>query len=108
LEEHKKISYKREVDGHGIEIIIWDKDQFMNAKEWEYALRKYSTFIIQGKMGEHNLNDINYFKDQTITDFNSGNKTGLHDAVVENVDGVIYLVEKEGVNLQEDTTFNNV
>jgi hypothetical protein len=25
---------------------------------------------------------------------------------VDNVDGVIYLVEKEGVNLQEDTTFN--
>jgi hypothetical protein len=25
---------------------------------------------------------------------------------VDNIDGVIYLVEKEGVNLQEETTFN--
>jgi hypothetical protein len=57
-------------------------------------------------MAELNPNDINYIKAQSITDPNTGNKTSLHDAVVENVEGVVYLVEKEGVNLQEDTTFN--
>jgi hypothetical protein len=71
----------------------------MNPEEWELTLRKYSTFVIQDKMAELNPNDINYFKGQTITDPNTGNKTSLHD-------GVIYLVENEGVNLQEDTTFN--
>jgi hypothetical protein len=57
-------------------------------------------------MVELSPNDIKYFKGQSITDPNTGNKTSLHDAVVDNVDSVIYLVEKEGVNLQEDTTFN--
>jgi hypothetical protein len=57
-------------------------------------------------MAELNPNDINYFKVQTTTNPNTGNKTSLHDAVVENVDGVIYLVKKERVNLQEVTTFN--
>jgi hypothetical protein len=36
----KKISYQGEVDGHGIDTIIWGEDQFMNPEEWEYALRK--------------------------------------------------------------------
>jgi hypothetical protein len=57
-------------------------------------------------MAEINLNDINTFKSQTITVPNTGNKTSLHDAVVENVDGVIYLIEREGVNVEEDTTFD--
>jgi hypothetical protein len=74
-----------------------EKDQFMNPEEWEHSLRKYSSLVLQGKMAELNPNDINYFKGQTITDPNSGNKTTLHYAIVENV---------EGVNLQEDTTFN--
>jgi hypothetical protein len=82
-EAHKKISYKGEVDGHGID-----------------------TIICLTEMAELNPNDINYFKGQTITDLNTGNKISLHDAVVDNVDGVIYLVEKEGVNIQEYTTFN--
>jgi hypothetical protein len=56
-------------------------------------------------MAELNPNDINYFKGQTVTNPNTGNRTRLHDTVVDNVDGVIYLIEKEGVNLQEDTTF---
>jgi hypothetical protein len=55
-------------------------------------------------MTKINPNDINYFKSQTTTDPNSGNKTGLYDDV-ENFDGVIYTIEKEGANLQEDTTF---
>jgi hypothetical protein len=77
----------------------------MNFEEWAYALSIYSTFVIQDETAEHNPNDINYFKGQTITDLNTGNKTSLHDAVVDNVDGVIYLVEKERVNLQADTYF---
>jgi hypothetical protein len=59
------------VDGHGIETIIWGKDQFMNPEEWEYALRKYSSFVIQGKISELNQIDINYFKGQTITNHNT-------------------------------------
>jgi hypothetical protein len=47
---------------YGIDTIIWSKDQFMNLEEWELALRKYSSFVIQGKMVELNPNDINYFK----------------------------------------------
>jgi hypothetical protein len=57
-------------------------------------------------VAEINLNDINYFKGQTMTTLNTGNKTSFHEAVVENVDSVIYLVENEGVNLQKDTTFD--
>jgi hypothetical protein len=58
-------------------------------------------------MPELNPNDINYFKGQTITDPNTGNKSSLHDVSVDNVNSFIYLVEKEGVNLQEDTTTFN-
>jgi hypothetical protein len=87
-------------------LYICGKDQFINLEKWEHVLRKYSSFVIQGKMAEYNPNDINYFKGQTITDPNTGNKTSLYDAVVENVDCVIYLVERERVNLQEDSTFN--
>jgi hypothetical protein len=57
-------------------------------------------------MAKINPNDINYFKGQTITDPNTGNKISLHDVVVENVDGVIYGIEKEGVNVEENTTFD--
>jgi hypothetical protein len=101
----KKI-FLGEVDGHGIDSIIWGKDQLLNPEEWGYALRKYSSLVLDGRMAELNPNDINYFKGQTITDPNTKNKTNPHDAVVENVDGVIYVVEKEGVNLQEDTNFD--
>jgi hypothetical protein len=45
----------------------------MNPEEWEYALRKYSTFVIQGKMAELNPNDINYFKGQIVTNPNTKN-----------------------------------
>jgi hypothetical protein len=78
----------------------------MNPTEWAYALRKYTSFVIQRKVTELNPNDINYFKGQTMTNPNTGNKTSLHDAVVENVDGLIYSIEKEGMNLQKDTTFD--
>jgi hypothetical protein len=64
----------------------------MSAEEWAFALRKYSSLVLQGRMAEMNPNDINYFKGQTIIDPN-GNKQTLHDAVVENVDGVIYAVQ---------------
>jgi hypothetical protein len=57
-------------------------------------------------MADINSNYINYFKSQTITDTNTRNETNLHDAVVENINGVIYLIEKEGVNLEGDTTFD--
>jgi hypothetical protein len=105
-EEYLKKSYKGEVDGHGIEIIASGKSGEMNPEEWEYALRKYSSFVIQCRMAELNPNDIYYFKWQTITDPNTENKTSLHDTVVDYVDSIIYLVEKEGANLQGDTTFN--
>jgi hypothetical protein len=49
-ELHEKISYKREVDGHGIKTIMWGKDQLLNPEEWEYSLRK---------MAELNPNDFN-------------------------------------------------
>jgi hypothetical protein len=78
-EAHKKISCQGEVEGQGIDTIIWGKDQLLNPEEWEYALRKYSSFVIQGKMAELNLNDINYFKGQAITNPNAGNKTSLHE-----------------------------
>jgi hypothetical protein len=61
-EAHKKISYQGVVEGYCIDIIIWGKDFGMNSEEWEYVLRKYSTFVIQGKMAELDPNDINYFK----------------------------------------------
>jgi hypothetical protein len=35
----------------------------------------------------------------------NGNKLSLHDAVVENVDGVIYAVQNEGVNIKENINF---
>jgi hypothetical protein len=38
------------------------KDRDMNPEEWGYALRKYSCFVIQGRIAELNANDINYFK----------------------------------------------
>jgi hypothetical protein len=82
------------------------KDQFINPEEWEGALRKYSSFILQDKMAEINPNDINYFKGQTITDPNIRNGRSIHDGVVENYDCVIYLIEKEGANVKEDTTFD--
>jgi hypothetical protein len=88
-EAYLKKSFQGEVDGHCIETIIWDKDQFMNFEEWANAFRKYSSLVLQGRMAELNPNDINFFKGQTIIDSN-GNKVILHDAVVENVDGVIY------------------
>jgi hypothetical protein len=59
-------------------------------------------------MKELNPNDINYFKGQTITDPNTGEKKSLHDAVVDNVDGLIHLIENEGVKLEEDTTFEKL
>jgi hypothetical protein len=58
------------------------KNQFMNVEKWELALRKYSNFVIEGKMVEVNPNDINYFKNQTITNANTGKKTSLHDIVI--------------------------
>jgi hypothetical protein len=60
LKPHKKILYQGQADGHGVETIIWCKDQFI--KEWELALTKYSTFVLQSKMAEINRNDINYYK----------------------------------------------
>jgi hypothetical protein len=59
---HKKISYRGKVDGHCIDTIIWGRDQFMNPEEWEHTLRKYSSFVIQGKITKLNPNNINYFK----------------------------------------------
>jgi hypothetical protein len=56
-------------------------------------------------MAEINSKDINYFKGHTIINPNSRYKTCVHDAVVENVDGVIYTIEKEGVNVEKDTSF---
>jgi hypothetical protein len=76
----------------------------MNTEEWGNALRKYSSLVLDGRMAEMNPNDINYFKGQTIIDPN-GNKQTLHDAVVENVDGVIYAVQSEGVNIEENINF---
>jgi hypothetical protein len=55
-------------------------------------------------MAELNPNNINFFKQQTIIDPN-GNKVILHDAVVENVDGVIYSVQSVGVNIEENINF---
>jgi hypothetical protein len=55
-------------------------------------------------MAELNPNDINYFKGQTIIDSN-GNKQTLHDVVVENVDSVIYAVQNDGVNIEENINF---
>jgi hypothetical protein len=55
-------------------------------------------------MTEINPNNINYFKNQTTTNPNTGNKTSLHDDVVKNFDGVIYPIEKNGANLLEDTS----
>jgi hypothetical protein len=76
----------------------------MSAEEWAFALRKYSSLVLQGRMAEMNPNDINYFKCQTIIDPN-GNKLSLHDAVVENADGVIHPVQNEGVNIEENINF---
>jgi hypothetical protein len=70
------------------------------------GFKKIFKFRTLGKMAEVNTNDINYFKCQTVTNPNTGNKTSLHDIVVENVDGAIYLIEKEGLNVEEDTTFD--
>jgi hypothetical protein len=92
-EAHLKKLYLGEVEGDGIDIIIWDQDGDMNPEEWAYVLRKYSSFVIQGRMAELNPNDINYFKGRTITDPNTGNKISLHCAVVENVDDAIYSVQ---------------
>jgi hypothetical protein len=99
-----KKSFNGEVDGHGIETIIWGKGGDMNPEEWAFALRKYSSLVVDGRMAEMNPNDINYFKGQTVIDPN-GNKLTLHDAVVENVDGVIYAVQNEGVNIEENINF---
>jgi hypothetical protein len=66
-----KKSYLGEIEEHGIDTIVWGKDQGMNSEEWAYALKKYSSFFIQGRMAELNPNDINYFKGQTITDPNT-------------------------------------
>jgi hypothetical protein len=52
-----------------------------------------------------NPNDINYFKGQTIIDPN-GNKVSLHDAVVENADGVIYAVQNEDTNTETNINFD--
>jgi hypothetical protein len=41
------------------------------------------------------MSNINYFKGQTMSNPNTKNKTNLHNGVVENVDSVIYLIEKE-------------
>jgi hypothetical protein len=91
------------VDGHDIETIVWGKGD-MSAEEWALALRKYSSLVLQGRMAELNPNDINYFKGQTIIDPH-GNKQTLHEAVVENVEGVIYAVQNEGVNIEENINF---
>jgi hypothetical protein len=40
-----KKSYRREVEGHGIETIVRDKDGDMNPDSG-HTLRKYSTFVI--------------------------------------------------------------
>jgi hypothetical protein len=88
-----------------METIVWGKEGDMNAEEWGNALRKYSSLVLDGRMAEMNLNDISYFKGQTIIDPN-GNKLTLHDAVVENVDGVIYAVQNEGVNVETNTNFD--
>jgi hypothetical protein len=100
-----KKSFNGEVDGHGIETIVWGKDGDMNAEEWGNALRKYSCLELDSRMAEMNRNDINYFKGQTIIDPNE-NKRTLHNAVVENVDGVIYAVQNEGVNVETNTNFD--
>jgi hypothetical protein len=54
----------------------------MNCEEWAFALRKYSSLVLDGRMAELNPNDINYFKGQTIIDPNTGNKISLYDAFV--------------------------
>jgi hypothetical protein len=77
----------------------------MSAEEWAFALRKYSSLELQGRMVEMNPNDIIYFKGQTIIDPN-GNILSLHDAVVENADGVIHAVQHEGVNTERNTNFD--
>jgi hypothetical protein len=80
------------------------KAGYMNPEEWAYALRKYSGLVQQGRIAEINPNDINYFKGQTIIDPNE-NKLTLHDADVDNVDCVIYAVQNEGVNIEENINF---
>jgi hypothetical protein len=53
-EAHKKISYKGEVDEHGIDTTICGKDQLMSVEEWELVLKNIQLLYFRVRLEKSN------------------------------------------------------